>query len=483
MLSFAIIEQKGKYVSEALYRKYRSKRLDEVVGQEHVTDILRNALKKGKTSHAYLLTGPRGVGKTSIARILAHEINHLPYDGTAHLDIIEIDAASNNSVEDIRDLREKVSIAPTTAQKKIYIIDEVHMLSKPAFNALLKTLEEPPSHVVFILATTEVYKVPDTILSRTQRFHFRPIPPDIMCEHLKNIAKKEKISIDDDALLLIAERARGSFRDSISLLDQIKHISDTTITRASLEQHLGIAPHDLITKLFDAMTHQQLKSAVSLCQHIDQAGISPSVAAEQLSTYIVNQLHDHPELISVLHELIEVNKSSDPYLKFLSIIARASAGTSKNTPKTLALAAHPPTSFSVTPVPQEASKLRKKHDTSKTPRQEDTSVFHKTTSTESDSIQWADVLEKVRSTSMPLYSMLKRAETTQTKLGLTIHVPFSLHQKKLESAAHQKTLHGILSELYRHSPSLHITSGKRLPKNEQARAIADIMGGGEEITI
>jgi DNA polymerase-3 subunit gamma/tau len=463
-----------------LYQKYRSKRLDELVGQEHVTDILKNALKQGKTSHAYLLTGPRGVGKTSIARILAHEINQLPYDGTAHLDIIEIDAASNNSVEDIRDLREKVSIAPTTAQKKVYIIDEVHMLSKPAFNALLKTLEEPPRHVVFILATTEVHKVPDTILSRTQRFHFRPIPPDVMCKHLKNIAKKENIAIDDDALLLIAERARGSFRDSISLLDQMKHVSDTTITRSLLEQHLGIAPHNLITQLFDAITHTQLKSAVSLCQHIDQAGISPSVASEQLSSYIVNKLHDYPELISVLQELIEVNKSSDPYLKFLSIIARASSP--KNTSKTLALASHPPSSFSITP-PKHISKPRKKDNALKIAKQQDPVESHETTSKSTDTIQWADVLQQVRSTSMPLFSMLNRAEATQTKQGLTIHVPFALHQKKLESAAHQKTLHSILSQLYRHPPSLHITSGKRLPKNEQARAIADIMGGGEEISI
>ena len=144
-------------MSQALYRKYRSKSLDEVVGQNHITDILQRAIKTGRISHAYLLTGPRGVGKTSVARILAHEINQLPYsDDSTHLDIIEIDAASNNGVEDIRDLREKVQIAPVSAAKKVYIIDEVHMLSKAAFNALLKTLEEPPEHIVFILATTDV---------------------------------------------------------------------------------------------------------------------------------------------------------------------------------------------------------------------------------------------------------------------------------------------------------------------------------------
>ena len=188
-------------MSQALYRKYRSKALADVVGQNHITDILTRALKSGRIAHAYLFTGPRGVGKTSVARILAHEINQLPYtDESNHLDIIEIDAASNNGVEDVRDLREKVQIAPVSASKKVYIIDEVHMLSKPAFNALLKTLEEPPEHIVFILATTDVEKLPATIISRTQRFGFRAISIDDAVRHLKHIAGEENITISDDAL-------------------------------------------------------------------------------------------------------------------------------------------------------------------------------------------------------------------------------------------------------------------------------------------
>src|ERR1700712_4212867 len=177
-------------MGQALYRKYRSKSLDEVVGQEHITQTLKQALKSGRISHAYLFTGPRGVGKTSIARILAHELNGLPYDDEqSHLDIIEIDAASNNGVEDVRDLREKAYIAPTSGKYKVYIIDEVHMLSKAAFNALLKILEEPPAHVVFILATTEVHKIPETIISRTQRYIFKPVEHDKVVEHLKYISK------------------------------------------------------------------------------------------------------------------------------------------------------------------------------------------------------------------------------------------------------------------------------------------------------
>src|SRR3954469_15580170 len=191
-------------MEQALYRKYRPRGFDDAVGQPHITTTLKNAIKSGKISHAYLLTGPRGVGKTSVARILAHEVNGLPYDDeSTHLDIIEIDAASNRRIDEIRDLRDKVYIAPTTGKYKVYIIDEVHMLTTEAFNALLKTLEEPPAHAVFILATTEAHKLPETIISRTQAFSFKPITTADISAHLAKIAAAEGINITPDALDII----------------------------------------------------------------------------------------------------------------------------------------------------------------------------------------------------------------------------------------------------------------------------------------
>lgn len=310
-------------MSKALYRKYRSKSLDEIVGQEHITAILKRAIEQDKVAHAYLLTGPKGVGKTSIARILAHALNNLPYnEEPQHLDIIEIDAASNNSVEDVRDLREKVQIAPVSAKRKVYIIDEVHMLSKQAFNALLKTLEEPPEHIVFILATTDADKLPATIISRVQRFNFRIINEHDTIKHLKAIAKKENISIEDEALRLIATHGKGSFRDSIGLLDQMQHVSDGAVTRDMVAAILGLADDQQITDLLQAYSTGDLAAIVALLNSAADSGTPAHVIAEQLIRTIRHSIATRPQFLPLLDDLLDVPKSAWPEIKLLTALTK-----------------------------------------------------------------------------------------------------------------------------------------------------------------
>ena len=323
-------------MSQALYRKYRSKNLEDVLGQEHITSILSRALKRGKIAHAYLLTGPRGTGKTSVARILAHEINQLPYtDESSHLDIIEIDAASNNGVDDIRDLREKARIAPVLAKFKIYIIDEVHMLSKQAFNALLKTLEEPPEHVIFILATTNADKLPDTILSRVQQFYFRPIAPGIISSHLINISKREGFTLEPDAADLIAERSNGGFRDSISLLDQLSGaidesgVLDVDLVNASL----GLSESELIDRLIDSYLTSDHQMAIRTLDNLYRDGADPKTIVDQLLSSLQKRLVDEPSLVELMVKLISISSSKRVDLQLLTaLLSNETVSNSKSTP-------------------------------------------------------------------------------------------------------------------------------------------------------
>jgi DNA polymerase III subunit gamma/tau len=272
---------------QVIARKWRPQTFDDVVGQDHVIRTLKNAISRNRIAHAYLLVGPRGTGKTSTARIFAKALNctggprvdfalddpaaRSIADGT-HLDVIEIDGASNNGVEQVRDLRDTARYVPAQGKFKIYIIDEVHMLSAGAFNALLKTLEEPPAHVKFIFATTDVQKVPLTILSRCQRFDLKPIPPELIVERLKKIAADEKIEVEDGALASIARLADGGMRDAQSMLDQMISFCGSRIAEADVLDVYGLVSGEKVGELAAAVAAGDHKGIVAIVDDCDAAG-------------------------------------------------------------------------------------------------------------------------------------------------------------------------------------------------------------------
>jgi DNA polymerase-3 subunit gamma/tau len=503
-------------MSRALYRKYRSKTLDEVVGQSHVTDILAQAIKQGKISHAYLLTGPRGVGKTSIARILAHEINNLPYDDDSqNLDIIEIDAASNNGVEDVRDLREKVQIAPVAASKKVYIIDEVHMLSKAAFNALLKTLEEPPEHVVFILATTDVDKLPATIISRTQRFSFRSIAIADAVKHLRFIADAEKIKVDDEALQLIAERGDGSFRDSISLLDQLSSLVDLKkgITTELIETSIGLAPKNMINGLLDSVENHDIPGLVALLDTAANQGIGGVLLSQQLTTRVRELVVEKPQLLHLLDSLLDVSKSAQPDLKLLSVLGSAAAP--RSTVKSVALAAPVlEVSATIAELEKKATQAKPKEnrsdgessrariDTSMNdsleprakPMSELNSDLEQSRVTSGSSVKsnadktskdldWVALVEHTRKNYVAVFSVLSKCHYELVDSKLTLYTGNKFYKKKLDDVKYSSILYKALQEVGSYGLTIHTIPTAPPPTDRQAASVAAIMGGGEEVTL
>lgn len=284
----------------SLYRAYRSLTFGEVAGQQHVTHTLRNAVRTGTVAHAYLFTGPRGTGKTSTARILARAVNCLqPRDGEPcnscticlgmlerrALDLVEIDGASNNSVDDVRELRERVNFQPAEARRKVFIIDEVHMLSIGAFNALLKTLEEPPGHILFLLATTELHKVPATVTSRCQIFALRPIPAPDVVERLRYVCEHEGIQADPEVLRFVTAQSTGSLRDALSLLEQIRAYCGDALVLADVEAALGVARVGQVAALADAMAAGNIGAALLATGDLAESGVDPRQLARQLAGY------------------------------------------------------------------------------------------------------------------------------------------------------------------------------------------------------
>jgi len=438
----------------ALYRKYRSRSLDEIVGQAAVTVALKNALKSNAISHAYLFTGPRGVGKTSIARILGFEVNNLPYSDELPIDIIEIDAASNNGVEKTRELIERVSIAPVSAKYKVYIIDEVHMLSTASFNALLKTLEEPPNHVIFILATTEIHKIPETILSRTQHYSFKLVDEKTIAKHLELIAKKETIQITHEALNQIAKHSDGSLRDSLSLLDQIRHASNA-IDDSVVRDILGLPSDNVITLILESLESADSPKLMSELTAAYNSGTTASQIAHNLLGEIRSLMASEKatkDLINLAEELLLVPTSPRPDIQLelatirYILAKKPEASTSKSMPREL------PSYQSRAVIKPEAESTKeslriqkeKASSTEAQVQQGDDAIA----SIEGDTL-WDQILASLRATHNTIYSILRMCKPTidDSKKIICLEFNFPFHQKRINEAKNKQVLLDQLEKL------------------------------------
>jgi len=502
-------------MGQALYRKYRTKTFAETVGQEHVTKTLENAIKQGRISHAYLFSGPRGVGKTSIARILAHEINGLPYDDEAHLDIIEIDAASNRRIDEIRDLRDRVNTAPAHAKYKVYIIDEVHMLTKEAFNALLKTLEEPPAHVVFILATTEAHKLPETIVSRTQRYSLRPVPEAMVIQHLREIANNEKLDIDDDALALVAKHGDGSFRDSISLLDQASSVG-THVTKTDIEHILGLAPDEYIARLATAISSSDSASIVTTLAELYGQGFEPAMIAQQLSARIRQEVldgggsADPGAQLRLLASLLNVPAARSPRQLLEIVLLQSALPTSTAAPAQKAAIASTPQpqtpkpggaekqSAPATSVNESPSKTERMPEATPKPAEPEHKKEQEeplpVTPTETQSGEtlpaagtldatelWHQTLEAIKKQYNTLYGIARMAHPEFDGHKLTLTLKFAFHQKRLVEAKNHKLLTDTVERLYGQPVEIACLVAE-VPEpagKPDVTAISNIFGGAE----
>lgn len=430
----------------ALYRKYRSGSFDEVIGQPHIVGTLKNAAGAGRFSHAYLLTGPRGVGKTTVARLIAKAANctgetkpcgrcaNCQVEIGSHLDLIEIDAASNRGIDDARALREKMSSAPSMGRYKVYIIDEVHMLTTEAFNALLKTLEEPPAHAIFVLATTEAHKVPETIISRTQRFVFHPIADRDIVAHLKNIAKKEKLDVPEDALKVIAAYSRGGFRDAISLLDQLASSGSGPFGAEAVRDLLGHSDPQVLEAIISAIEKHDAAAALQKTDEaVAQGAQAGQLAVQLLSAWRRKLRGDLGEpakaarAARIIDELIGVTKSPWPELALEAAIVRTaaeiqpgSAVAAEYKPKAAAPApANPPAPAAVRPVQNPSGDL------------------------------WMKALTQIKQRNNSLYALLRsscnvRFEGEELILGCR----FSFHRDRLKEDKNLQIIEQALTRVY-----------------------------------
>lgn len=467
-----------------LYRKYRPQTLTDLIGQELVKKALLSAFASGKLSHAYLFCGPRGTGKTSTARILAKMVNCAnPKEGEpcntcvsclsitdgSNLDLVEIDAASNRGIDDIRSLKETIKLAPTAAQKKVYILDEIHMLSTEAFNALLKTLEEPPTHALFILATTEVQKIPVTILSRVLRLDFKLATPVELLQALQKIIDQEKIIIDPEALKTLAKKAGGSFRDGVKLLDQLA-ASGEAITLSSVESSLGTTSLQAISKLLKCMSAKDGEGAIiELNKLLDQG-----VSAREINLSVLDLLHQLLLISQKLGERLVKPEISEEQYVGLDKLAGQFPGRQLLELLNSFQASYEQLRFTSIPaLPLELAIIENCLEyleapvTRPAPVAQAAPKINEAVLVNSDDVKkihdrWSYLLETIKQYNYSLEALLRSARIAECNdTHVIFEVPYSFHQRILEAPKSRDMLESVLSDILGRSVQVSTILGQK----------------------
>ncbi|HRI05445.1 MAG TPA: DNA polymerase III subunit gamma/tau [Candidatus Dojkabacteria bacterium] len=517
-------------MSKSLYNKYRSQTFDELVGQESVTKLLKNAVKKGKIANAYLLVGSRGTGKTSTARILAKALNcsHLTEEGNpcnecdhcmaiskgSFLDLIEIDAASNRGIDQIRELKEKLEFSPSEGRFKIYIIDEVHMLTKEAFNALLKTLEEPPAHVVFILATTDVHKLPPTILSRCQRYDFKLGTDEQIRKVIVRSAKAEKVEFEEVALDVLVNNAKGSYRDAMSLLDvvvsgQMQSDKPEIITESEVRSILGMTSDAFVDSFVKALLSGDVKQSLELIYQVEKDGINLAQFVKQLLERMRKVLvakvsgGDFPgfeafslaSINKVISDFITLDRSikfsSFPILSFELLIAQyAQTGittpTNVSEPKREVVAKVTPMASVKKEAP--AKPAVKVEAPSKV--QEDDTIEEEEPSNSASEVEadmpassggpldfallkekWTNIIQIIQSNNGPLAAILKNSQLLNLEGNtMNLQVPFEFYKDRVEDSKSKELISGAIKDLFGSSVKIACIVNGSVKKKKQVSA-------------
>jgi len=497
-----------------IYRKYRPIDFKEIVGQNHIKTTLQNELELSKVSHAYLFTGPRGTGKTTMARIFAKAINCQNLEKTKNepcnkcdyckdikegkeLDIIEIDAASNRGIDEIRDLREKVKYSPTRLKYKVYIIDEAHMLTIEAFNALLKTLEEPPQHAIFILVTTEVHKLPATIISRTQRFDFKKINLDDIVQRLNFLTNQEKKSVPKEILLKIAQRSEGCLRDAESLLGQILSLSDKKVTAEQAELIVPKSDLGLIIELIDQLTRNQAGQAISLVNKLVEEGVDLQVFVNDLIEVLrklmlikinaelnefaidfdqktetqINELVGSIK-ISYLINMIERFIATRRELKSAEIIQfpleLAIISLSQNNTEAASVPVN---------VPNQSQNIKTESNSDKKEVVEKKGGLKIKLSIEQIKEKWEEILICLRKYNLALASALKAGSPYEIKNDtVQLCFKYKFHQERIQDVKNKETLEKVLNEIFGFKVKIQAVTIKDLPKEKVAEIEAELTG-------